>query len=527
MNEHGAAVVAEAVAGVAVHELLTAVVDALLAQDAVELAGPVALERVRSLLADVGRVQVAVLAGIDDVDRRQLFALDAAGGTRSWLRRLPGGEDGQLARARELAAHPGVRAAVAGQVSPRSAHRVCAALDAVPADLGEEVTVGLLRDGIAPVLVEATGGVPWGADAVTEARVLARQGEDDAVIAGCVRDRLACAGERVEPALVLLARRVSPGALPHVLNRLLDGIRDEDPDRNTMRYFVRLRALWGGDWDLRGVLDPETGALLAERLNARTTPSPDADTAAGDTDAAAGDAAAEESSDGAEGSAGEGSSEGGSVVGARGEAGGELDLSGELDLGLAPAPATPRRRAVIAPTPGVEADPVCEHPHDPWHAEGPGASARDCPRCGPGALFPAAAAHNALRDLLRHHRAHPPGATAQAVPTALTVVATLASLCGVPGAPPAMLHHRTGRPVPIPAATAARLGCDSELAAIVLSAAGTPIGASHTARSATGAQRRALRAAWGPHCAVHGCDPTRHRPPPCHPLPPLPPDRPA
>ncbi len=80
MNERGAVVVAEAVATVAVHELSTAVVDALLAQDPVDIPGAVALERVRSMLADVGRVQVAVLAGIVDVDRRQLFALDTAGG---------------------------------------------------------------------------------------------------------------------------------------------------------------------------------------------------------------------------------------------------------------------------------------------------------------------------------------------------------------------------------------------------------------------------------------------------------------
>ncbi len=461
VDEQGATV-AEAVARVPAHELLTAAVDALLAQDAVDLPGAVALERLRSVLADVSRVQVAVLAGIVDMDRRELFALDSAGGTRSWLRRLPGGEDGQLGRARELAGHPGVEAAVAaGVVSPRSAHRLCAALDAVPPDLGEEVTVGLLRDGVAPLLVEATGGVPLGADADTEARVLAQQVEDADVIAGCVADRLAGPPERVAPALLLLAQRVGPGVLPHVLRRLLDGVREEGPEPDAMRYFVRLRALWDGDWDLRGVLDPETGALLAEQLDARATPRP------GDSPPDA------------------------------------TEATGELDLGLAPS--ATRSRTVIAPTPVIDADPVCV---DPGHSGGPGTSARDCAGCGPADLPPAVTAHHTLRELLRRHRTRADGRIPAAVPTALTVVATLASSCGVPGAPPALLHRRGAPPVPIPASTAARLGCDSELAAVLLSAAGTPVGASHTARSATPAQRRALRAAWGPHCAVRGCTAT-------------------
>jgi len=66
----------------------------------------------------------------------------------------------------------------------------------------------------------------------------------------------------------------------------------------------------------------------------------------------------------------------------------------------------------------------------------------------------------------------------------------------------------SGQPISLPAATLRRLGCDSELTAVLLDAAGSPVGASSTRRSANRKERAALRVQWGPWCAIDGCSNT-------------------
>ena len=99
----------------------------------------------------------------------------------------------------------------------------------------------------------------------------------------------------------------------------------------------------------------------------------------------------------------------------------------------------------------------------------------------------------------------------------MTVTTTLAALGGEPGAPPGLLHHPGRAPTPLPTAALQRLACNAALSAVILDAQRNPVGASHTARSATPRERRTLKAIWGPHCAVHGCAATATVPHHVHP----------
>ena len=78
-------------------------VELLLHEQPVDLPGPAALDRLRTLLTCAEQLKAAALHGVRDLDHRELYALDAAGSARTWLRRQPGGEDGQVTLARRLA----------------------------------------------------------------------------------------------------------------------------------------------------------------------------------------------------------------------------------------------------------------------------------------------------------------------------------------------------------------------------------------------------------------------------------------
>ena len=125
----------------------------LLGEDVVELPGPVALERLRTVLACAERLKAAALTGVRDLDLRELYALDAAGSARTWLRRQPGGEDGQVTLARRLAARPAVsQALAAAHIGLRSAGQLCTALEHVPDDLDDALVTAVLQDGIGRLL---------------------------------------------------------------------------------------------------------------------------------------------------------------------------------------------------------------------------------------------------------------------------------------------------------------------------------------------------------------------------------------
>jgi hypothetical protein len=67
------------------HQLVHAV-DALLESPSVELAPVQALERLGTVLTESERLTAVALDGVQDMDQRELFALDGMGSTAGWLR---------------------------------------------------------------------------------------------------------------------------------------------------------------------------------------------------------------------------------------------------------------------------------------------------------------------------------------------------------------------------------------------------------------------------------------------------------
>lgn len=190
-------------------QLLTLAVDRLLGEVPAALPEQCALDRLRTMIVCGERLQAARLAAVRDAELRQLHLLDAAGSTRGWLRSQLGGEDGQLSFARRLAVRPHVQQALAGgQVAARAAGQLCAVLDKVPTQVEEALLRGVLLDGVGGLLQTYTGGLVL-ADAVT-GDLLAARAEVEQVLAGCCADTLSDPAARLEPALVLLARRLAP-----------------------------------------------------------------------------------------------------------------------------------------------------------------------------------------------------------------------------------------------------------------------------------------------------------------------------
>ena len=454
-------------------ELLREAVERLLAESPTDLPGPAALARLRTLLACTEQLQAVQLSAVRDLDRRQLYALDAAGSARGWLRRQPGGQDGQVTLARRLAQRPAVQAALTdARIGLRGATQLCTALEAVPTDLDDALVRAVVQDGIGRLLLEQTGGTPEHTTAATA--VLAQRQADASVLAACCADPTAAPDARLEPAFVLLAERLSPGQLGAALRLLLqplhpDGTDTPPPDP----YYLELRILADGDVDRRGLLDPETGHSLAaeiqRRLDAARTAAAQArrtshpDTA--DEDEAAPDLPDTDLPDTG------------------------LPDSDPLllwDQAMADADARAARRAT---QPGGDRGRADRGPDAPQRLISTGRRR-----------------HDALRDLLTDAASAPPGEPPHAH---LTVLATLEAVEGRLGAPPAQLLSVSGRSVHLRPETLQRLGCSSELDAVLLDAHGHPVGASSTRRMPNRRERRALRARWGPHCAVAGCPHTR------------------
>jgi hypothetical protein len=441
-------------------QLLVLAVDRLLAQEPVELPGPAALSRLKTLNTSLERLAAARLAAVRDLDRRELYALDGAGSTRGWLRAQPGGDQGQLTLARRLTLHPHVHAALAaGQLALRGAGQLCTALDKLPADLADDVVPATVQHGIGELLRAHRGGTS--PDTQDEARLRAQAADDQQVLDACCADVLAPPADRLEPAFVLLARRLPAGLLGWALRTLIDPLLPDGTDTDTHDpYYLELRPLLDGDVDLRGHLDPETGHALATEIERRL------DTAR--RNAAAIKAAAEQD-------------------------------DAEQD----------------------DAEQVAERPAQTEQAGGPdsqhedqgeGADSFDVffggtpPRGerGPVRLLTAGRRRlNALKSLL-HDLSSVTPSTAEPRPAQLTITATLDALEGRLGALPGLLTT-PGQPARLRTSTLQRLGCHSQLTVVLLDALGNPLGASGTHRSASSRERRALRAQWGATCAVAGC----------------------
>jgi hypothetical protein len=481
MSEHDADGRVAALSGV---ELLELAVARLAAESPVELDGQIAMERLRTIIDCTERLHAARLAAIRDVDRRELWALDGAGSTRGWLRNQLGGESGQLAAARRLEQRPVVEAALAGgQVSNKAAAQAAAVLEKVPAHVDEALLTGVLLDGVGGLLQTCTGGlVPD--DAVTP-ELLAARDEAAAVLQACVADVVATPAARLEPALVLLARRLSPGQLGPALRQLLEAVLPDGSDGlDRDPYYLELRQLLDGDVDLRGHLDAETGhALAAEverRVALRRAAERAAKAAAGTDDAARG-----------------------------GEAP-SVEPPQAADFVEGPIDAAARLAEFDAALSG----------------ESRPAAAGQPPLAGCSA---GRRRHDALGHLLNDLAGIPLG-SGQPAPAALTIVATPEAVEGRLGALPGMLIGSIGGPVPLRTETLQRFGCHSELNVVLLDALGNPVGASGTHRSAnptrtagpagavgTDVRRRGLHqpgddpASRGPVVAVRADPPARSR----------------
>ena len=439
-------------AGLTGSELLELAVTRLQAEDAGGLEPAVALERLRTLMSARERLQAVALSAVRDGDVRELYALDGAGSIRGWLRAQPCGEDGQLMLARRLATRTLVAQALTdGSIGVRTAGQVCAALDKVPAQTSAEVVTAVLIDGVGQLLAAAQGGCP---DEVLTPQSLAQRRADREVLAQAAARVDLDAAARIEPALVLLARRLAPNLLGHALRQLVEAIQPDGHDTPVADpYFVQLRPLMDGDWDLLGLLDPATGQALADQLG-------------------------------------------------RHQVDGEQQEADRQAVHL---------RLVRITSPDAEEQPVAEAPSElalfdqvtaevTAEADGPGR---------PGTLVPAGRwRHDAFAALLQQATAARAGATT-APPASLTITASLATLLGEAGALPGLLHRPGSPPVPLPTATIQRLGCNSLLSAVLVDACGHPIGAAGEHRAANRRERRAMRSQWGASCAVKGCANTR------------------
>ncbi len=478
--------------------LLGLAVDRLLAEVPVELDGDSALARAGSVLIARERLAAVALAAVQDIDCRELYALACAGSTRSWLRTQLSGDQGQLGLARRLADRPLVTGALAdGQISLRAAGQLGGALDQVPTQVAEPALLAVLTDGIAGLLGAVTGShlLP---EVPPSPHALAVRAELATVTAAVCAATTATPAARLEPAVLLLARHLSPGLLGPSLGYLLDallpdGIDLPDPDE----YYLHLQPLLDGDWDLRGHLDPETGTLLAREIDRRhkaSTGQPadqaeETETEDADADADA-DAVGDEPDD---------ENDDGPVEEIANPASDETD--DEPD-GVEPATTD---EPVIALTAETAEDSA------PWLLPTPDPHASTSDRPVPAGQR----RHDALTQLLRDTASLTAG-SGRPAPAAMLITSSIEALEGRLGALPGTLST-TGQPISLPAATLRRLGCNSELTAVLLDAAGHPVGASSTRRSANRKERAALRIQWGPWCAIDGCpntDTVPHHVPP-------------
>ncbi len=402
---------------------LRAAVDAVLDLDLTGLAAGVALEHTRALLVQAQRLHAATLTAVAELDARELFGLDGAGSTRSWLAQQPAGRTGLAGEASRLCRRPLLWAALeAGQVSAVTADLVASALDRLPVEVESHQLVGVLRHAVPSLLADR--GVP--------PEVLAGLVED-----GLADDRVAglgSAADRLEPACVLLARHLPPTTLSAELRMLVDALLPEQLADDTQRSFLEqslhLTKRRGSGYDLRGRVDDVLGATLESALLSRL---PDDATALAALAALAGGAH------------------------------------------VAEALAAGR----TAESTGADA----ENPAaDPFGTVGPGQPVvpaptwSDPPVEGTPRLTRDQKLVVALAALIADLTGVVPG-SGSPQPVQLTVVTTLDAVRGTAGALPAQLDTPHG-PVPVSAEAVQRLGCGAILTAVLLDAAGNPVGAS-------------------------------------------------
>ncbi|MBC7678112.1 MAG: hypothetical protein H7233_03845, partial [Pseudorhodobacter sp.] len=219
-------------------ELLTAALERLLTEDPAGLAPAQALARTAALLTGRERLAAATLAAVRDVDVRELYCLEQAGSTRSWLRRQLGGDSGQLALARRLLDRPVVAGAfAAGQLAQRAASQLCLMLTEVPDSVEEPRLAGVLDDGVRSLLACVTGrtGIE---EHRLPAATLAVRAQVEQVLTRCLAETEARPVDRLEPAVLLVARYHPAGQLGWALKVLADALDPaEAPEPSGSRFY--------------------------------------------------------------------------------------------------------------------------------------------------------------------------------------------------------------------------------------------------------------------------------------------------
>ncbi len=415
---------------------LRAAVDGVLGLDLTGLPAAVALAHTRAVLVEAQRVHAAALSAVAELEERQLYALDGAGSTRSWLAQQPAGRTGLAGEASRLGRRPLLRAAVeAGSVGASTADQVASALEKLPGQVPEDQLVGVLRYALPALLVD--------------------RGVDPQLLASLADEALSAVGmspaDRLEPACVLLAQHLPPTTLAAELRMLMDALLPE-------QLADEIRAAWleqrvhitkrrGLGYDFRIRVDDTLGPLVESALLSRL---PKDDASALAVLSALADGADLPASIHA-GRAARGTAE--DETETRTETGTDVDA----DATAAEAGAEP-----LGPPVGKRG--------------GPAGTARDLlGTAGPGQpLVPAPAWTDppvegtpiltrdqklvvALATLIADLSAVAPG-TGRRQPVSLLVVTTLDALHGAPGALPAQLDTPHGS-VPLSAPAVQRLGC--------------------------------------------------------------------
>jgi hypothetical protein len=435
---------------------LSEAVEDLLSQDPSQLAGAVALDRCRTVLAQTERLGAVAATALADVQDRELWAADGAGSLASWLRQQPCGDGGRSTRSRRLAQHEKLRAAIVdGALGLSTADLLGRALAELPKTTEPGQVEGVLTGAVPELLSRwsARNALDPAGDPVAEQRAAQVQAAIDAGLA----NPTATPAQRLEAAYVLIGQAVSPAALASQLQLIADALQPEQLAAEEAETYdgrsliLRKKKLEPG-YRLRAELTDEVGARLQAELDARAAARKLAEAAL--RKAAGGDGAGDGDGDGE-------------------------DLSAFGTVG----PGTP--------------------------VEQPAAfgfrSSDDDVLDGPPLLTDDQLAHDLFGELLEDLTGvREPGAPQ---PATITITAGLDTLEGRFGALPGTMLLPDG-PFPLSLDALRRMGCDSRLNAVLLDAARSPIGASGTHRHATDKERRALRAKWGDYCAGNGCGST-------------------
>lgn len=443
---------------------------AVLAQSPQSLSPAAALARATALLAVGERLTAPVAQAVADVDARESYRLAPAGSTRGWLRGLPVGDHAQLARGRMLRRYPNVDEAVrAGRLGSWAADVVGELLDSAPERTDEPSLVGLLENGVPQALLSWTGGSHRDGSIGDTEQQRRHAAVREAVDLG-LQDTASPPAQRLEAAFVLTAECLPQRRLRGVLQWLLDALQPEalGDEEETARAeqswrLVKKRFLPGSRLEVD--LSDEDAELVRAELTART-----------DEARAAREAAVRAATS----SAADGLQPDHTTT----DTGG----ADPLDVG-----------AAGSGTPFLDPDIERNHPFDRILDD-----RGDTPVEGDPAAGDDQDLHDALIELLRDAAAARAARLARPPQADVVVVCTLAALEGRAGAPPGTLVT-ADRERPLSTEALLRLACDGKLSAVLLDAAGTPIGASSSRRHATEREPRALTAQWGLYCATNGC----------------------